>query len=91
MTLDDFNRVLKVGLLLGVCWLWGFAQVSVDVLGSVLKIWRVDGGFAYARFGDLGVSVPIHLFPGVIGVALSDGGLVLFCLGWMVGVWILGI
>ncbi|AAY81445.1 acetamidase/formamidase family protein [Sulfolobus acidocaldarius] len=46
----------------------------IDVLGPALKIWKADDKYAYAKFGDLEVSVPLHPFPGVIGVALPQRG-----------------
>jgi len=46
----------------------------LDVQGPALKIWKADGKFAYAKFGDLEVKVPIYPFTGVIGTALPYRG-----------------
>ena len=47
---------------------------SIDIQGPALKIWKVDEKFAYARFGELDVKIPIQPFPGVIGTALPYRG-----------------
>ncbi|AWR96828.1 acetamidase [Acidianus sulfidivorans JP7] len=47
---------------------------SIDLQGPALKIWKVKENFAYAKFGDLDVKVPIYPFPGVIGTALPYRG-----------------
>ncbi|ADX83768.1 acetamidase [Sulfolobus islandicus] len=46
----------------------------IDLQGPALKIWKVDERYAYAKFGDLNVKVPIYPFPGVIGTALPYRG-----------------
>ncbi|AOL16676.1 acetamidase [Sulfolobus sp. A20] len=46
----------------------------IDVLGPALKIWKADDNYAYAKFGDLEVKIPLNPFPGVIGTALQTRG-----------------
>lgn len=46
----------------------------IDLQGPALKIWKVEGNYAEAKFGELNVRIPINPFPGVIGVALPYRG-----------------
>ncbi|TRM84530.1 acetamidase, partial [Sulfolobus sp. E3] len=32
----------------------------IDVLGPALKIWKADDNYAYAKFGDLEVKIPLN-------------------------------
>lgn len=47
----------------------GDANVPADMQGPAIKVWRVFGDVARARFGGLDVEVPVSPFLGVLGTA----------------------
>jgi acetamidase/formamidase len=46
----------------------------IDLAGPALKIWKSEGGYSFAKFGEVNVKVKNFPFPGVIGTALPYPG-----------------